>query len=180
MTDIFNIAIRDFLRTSIGFSKAFEAFEYGPFRDELGQSFPHYNIRGIDHKTNVIELAVAGFDKSELDVVDEGGILTISGGSFLEPARVTKHSWDENGKEKIEHNVKSHNENIEKTKKFIKKNDQSKEDYVHKGVAKRKFTRQFQLSPGTVVEKAEYKNGMLSITVVDKTKYQEEKKIPIK
>ena len=54
MTDIFNIAIRDFLRTSIGFSKAFEAFEHGPFRDELGQSFPHYNIRDIDHKTNVI------------------------------------------------------------------------------------------------------------------------------
>ena len=44
MTDIFNINVRSFLRTAIGFQSAFEAFEYGPFSDELNHSFPHYNI----------------------------------------------------------------------------------------------------------------------------------------
>ena len=79
MTDIFNIAIRDFLRTSIGFSKAFEAFEYGPFREELLESYPHYNIRDIDHKTNVIELAVAGFTEKDVEVKYANNTLSIVG-----------------------------------------------------------------------------------------------------
>ena len=51
---------------------------------------------------------------------------------------------------------------------------------LHQGVAKRGFQRQFQLSSGCKVSEAIFKNGMLSIKIIDETKYEEQKKIKIK
>ena len=173
MTDIFNIAIRDFLRTSIGFSKAFEAFEYGPFGDELSKSFPHYNIKALNNNTDVLEIALAGYDVSELDVVDDGGSVTIMGGSFLKPEKVRDGKTHE-----LQDSVYGTDE--KKVKKFENKIKKNESRSIHQGVAKRGFQRQFQLSSGCKVSEAIFKNGMLSIRIVDETKYEETKKIKIK
>ena len=173
MTDIFNIAIRDFLRTSIGFSKAFEAFEYGPFGDELSKSFPHYNIKALNNNTDVLEIALAGYDVSELDVVDDGGSVTIMGGSFLQPEKVR----DGKTKELIDSVYGTDQKKVQKFTNKLKKNEVR---CLHQGVAKRGFQRQFQLSPGCKVSEAVFKNGMLSIRIVDETKYEETRKIKIK
>lgn len=44
-----------------------------------GASYPPYNVIKIDDQTTVVELAVAGFKESELNVVVEEGSLKISG-----------------------------------------------------------------------------------------------------
>jgi len=173
MTDIFNIAIRDFLRTSIGFSKAFEAFEYGPFGDELSKSFPHYNIKALNNNTDVLEIALAGYDVSELDVVDDGGSVTIMGGSFLKPEKVLDGQTNEP-------KISEYGRDEKKVQKFTKKLKKNEVLCLHQGVAKRGFQRQFQLSSGCKVSEAVFKNGMLSIKIIDETKYEEQKKIKIK
>ena len=173
MTDIFNINVRSFLRTAIGFQSAFEAFEYGPFSEELSRSFPHYNIRSLNNNTDVIEIALAGYDASELDVVDNGGSVTIIGGSFLQPEKLRDAKTD-----KLIDSVYGTDE--KKVKKFENKIKKDESRAIHKGVAKRGFSRQFQLSPGCKVSEATFKNGMLNIRIVDETKYEETKKIKIK
>ena len=173
MTDIFSINVRNFLRTAVGFQSAFEAFEYGPFSDELRHSFPHYNIRSLNNKTDVLEIALAGYDVSELDVVDNGGSVTIIGGSFLQPEKVRHAETNE-----LEDSV--YGTDQKKVKKFENKIKKDESRAIHKGVAKRGFSRQFQLSPGCKVSEATFKNGMLNIRIVDETKYEETKKIKIK
>ena len=173
MTDIFNIAVRDFLRTSIGFTKAFDAFEYGPFGDELTKSFPHYNIKSLNNKTNTLELALAGYDVSELDIVENGGSVTITGGSFLHPEKVLDMKTNEPF-------ISEYGSDEKKVHKFEKKLEKHQARCIHNGVAKRGFERTFMLSPGCKVSEATFKNGMLSIKIVDETKYEKAKKIKIK
>ncbi len=54
------------------------------------------------------------------------------------------------------------------------KEDESKADYVHRGIATRKFTRSFALGEYMYVDKAELTDGMLYITI--KLELPEEKK----
>ena len=173
MTDIFNINVRNFLRTAIGFQSAFEAFEYGPFSDELNHSFPHYNIRSINNNTDVIEIALAGYDVSELDVVDDGGSVTIIGGSFLKPETVRDGKTNE-----LKESV--YGTDYKKVKKFESKIKKNEIQAIHNGVSKKGFQRQFMLNNGCKVSEAVFKNGMLTIKIVDETKYEETKKIKIK
>ena len=154
MTDIFNINVRNFLRTAIGFQSAFEAFEYGPFSDELNHSFPHYNIRSINNNTDVIEIALAGYDVSELDVVDDGGSVTIIGGSFLKPETVRDGRTNE-----LKESV--YGTDDKKVKKFENKIKKKEAQAIHQGVSKKGFQRQFMLNNGCKVSEATFKNGML-------------------
>ena len=173
MTDIFSINVRNFLRTAIGFQSAFEAFEHGPFSEELSRSFPHYNIRSLNNKTDLIEIALAGYDASELDVVDNGGSVTIIGGSFLQPEKVRHAETNE-----LHDSVYGTDE--KKVKKFENKIKKSEAQAIHQGISKKGFHRQFMLNSGCKVSEATFKNGMLVIKIVDETKYEEEKKIKIK
>lgn len=43
-------------------------------------NYPPYNIRKVSDNNYVIELAVAGFGKADIDVTIDGGTLTITGG----------------------------------------------------------------------------------------------------
>lgn len=58
-----------FNRALIGFPKAY---------DELNSNFPFYNIRQLTEGI-VVELALAGWDKEELEVTIEGSSLVIKG-----------------------------------------------------------------------------------------------------
>lgn len=96
--------------------------------------FPPYNVVKKDNDNWVVEMAVAGFSKDEIEITEQDGTLKIEGS----------------------------------------KEDESKSEYLHRGIATRKFTRSFALGEYMYVDKAELTDGMLYITI--KLELPEEKK----
>jgi molecular chaperone IbpA len=65
---------------SVGFDKTFKAL--ASQLDGIGKAlpgYPPYNIKKVDENKYVIEMAVAGFAKTDLEVTLDGGKLTITG-----------------------------------------------------------------------------------------------------
>lgn len=89
------------------------------------QSYPPYDIVKIDEDTYRVDLAIAGFDKKDVEVSVDNGTLIIKGEVGTETT----------------------------------------EEVLHKGIATRKFTRTFALGEYMEVIAAEFKNGMLSVSV---------------
>jgi molecular chaperone IbpA len=89
------------------------------------ESYPPYNVVKVDEETYRVDLALAGFDKKDVDVTVDNGTLIVKG----------EISTEESG------------------------------ETLHKGIATRKFTRSFALGEFMEVTSAEFKNGMLAITV---------------
>ena len=110
---------------SIGFDRVFDRLvDYGTTYDTGG--FPPYNIRKTDDFKHVIEIALAGFSKAEIEVILTDGILEIKSSDL--PTTV-----------------------------------KPKDDMVHKGIAKRAFTRKFTLADDIEVKDAKLENGLLVI-----------------
>ena len=110
---------------SVGFDRVFDRLvDYGTTYDTGG--FPPYNIRKTDDFKHVIEIALAGFSKSEIDVILTDGVLEIK------------------------------SSNLPTTEK-------PKDDMIHKGIAKRAFTRKFTLADDIEVKDAKLENGLLVI-----------------
>ena len=110
---------------SIGFDRVFDRLvDYGTTYETGG--FPPYNIRKTDDFKHVIELALAGFSKDEIEVVLTDGVLVIKSADVLSQT-------DPN------------------------------EGLVHKGIAKRAFTRKFTLADDIEIKDAKLKNGLLEI-----------------
>lgn len=106
---------------SIGHDRFFDSL----LNAELTEvKYPPYNILKTDDTHYVIELAVAGFSKSELDLEVEGDKLTIKG----------HVAGEEDGL-----------------------------DYVHRGIAKRAFTRVFTIAEHVQVMDADIVDGLLTI-----------------
>lgn len=111
-----------FLKSFLGFDPLWKM--------EVSDPYPPHNI--IRHGNRYrIEVAVAGFKRSELDVVSENNELIISG-------------------QKTDSGAKP------------KPGDVAPE-YLHKGIATRKFSKKFTLSPSIQVIEAEYADGVLTI-----------------
>lgn len=87
-------------------------------------NYPPYNIVKHDAENWSIELAVAGFTRSELDIELAEGVLTISAKS--------ESSTDE-------------------------------VEYLHRGLAKRAFTRKWTLADDVLIRGASLENGVLAI-----------------
>ncbi|NDB86127.1 MAG: heat-shock protein [Alphaproteobacteria bacterium] len=85
----------------------------------------HYNVIKVNEETYRVDLALAGFDKKDVDVTVDNGTLIVKG----------EISAEESG------------------------------EALHKGIATRKFTRSFALGEFMEVTGAEFKNGMLAVTV---------------
>jgi len=110
---------------SVGFDRVFNRLvDYGTTYETGG--FPPYNIRKTDDFKHVIELALAGFSKDEIEVVLTDGVLVI------------------------------------KSADLLSKTDPN-EGLVHKGIAKRAFTRKFTLADDIEIKDAKLKNGLLEI-----------------
>jgi len=87
-------------------------------------NYPPYNIVKHDAENWSIELAVAGFKRSELDLELAEGVLTITAKA---------------------------------------EEDQDEKEYVHRGIAKRTFTRKWTVADDVVVRDASLVDGVLSI-----------------
>ena len=110
---------------SVGFDRVFDRLvDYGTTYETGG--FPPYNIRKTDDFKHVIEIALAGFSKDEIEVVLTDGVLEIKSSEL--PAT-----------------------------------DKPKDDLIHKGIAKRAFTRKFTLADDIEVKDAKLENGLLVI-----------------
>ena len=112
--------LKYFLKNNaIGFESFFDRFERLP---EINSGFPHYNIKKASEDKYTLEMAVAGYKKSDINVQVQDGVLSIEGIS-----------------------------------------SEDKEDFVHKGIAKRAFKKQLQLSEYVECKGAKLEDGMLKV-----------------
>ena len=119
MTDLINL--NNFLNNAIGFEDFFDRFHRLP---TINAGFPHYNIKKAGEDKYTLEMALAGYKKSDIKVNVQEGVLSIEGSS-----------------------------------------SEDKEDFVHKGIAKRSFKRQLQLAEYVECNGAKIEDGMLKINL---------------
>jgi len=120
-----NLSIWNDLRPfTIGFDDLFNQFDHHV--DNRSNSFPPYNIvKGKDDFHWKIEMALAGYNKKDIEVKYADNTITI---------------------------------------KSIHKDEEDK-DTIHRGIAKRHFTRTFTTAEDVEVIGAEMADGMLSIVL---------------
>ena len=126
MVKLTHFDINQFAPFTVGFDRVFDKLvDYGNTNYETG-GFPPYNIRKTDDFKHVIEIALAGFSKDEIEVVLTDGVLEIKSSE-------------------------------------LPTTDKPKDDLIHKGIAKRAFTRKFTLADDIEVKDAKLENGLLRI-----------------
>ena len=89
-------------------------------------TFPPYNLIKTDENNYVVELALAGYTKEDIEVTVEKDVLTV---------------------------------------KSTEKDEKSKAEVLHRGIAKRLWTQQFVLGEWMVVKDAALKDGLLTIKI---------------
>ena len=121
----------------VGFDSMLEQFTSDFFTDSYQgtQNFPPYNIIKIAEFSYDIEMAVAGFSEEDLEIDYADNVLTIS-------SKETEPFKDSDGK-----------------------SNSSLVEYIHKGIAVRKFTKKFTLAEDVIVKDAVLANGMLTISM---------------
>ena len=110
----------------IGFDRALNTWNHVQHVSSA-TNYPPYNVIKVEEDNFVVELAVAGFGKSDIDVSIADGKLTVKGEINTED------------------------------------NDSK---FIHRGIAARKFTREWALGEYMEVKAAELKDGMLKIDIV--------------
>ena len=122
------------LQKMLGFSVGFDGlFNRLNTMDTAQSGYPPYNIRKINDLQYVVELALAGFSKSDIEVEVTDGTLTIR-------SAIAKDDGADN--------------------------DENNEiNFVHRGIAKRTFSRAFQLSDDIIVKNADLQDGMLIVNL---------------
>jgi molecular chaperone IbpA len=126
------------LQKMLGFTVGFDGFFNRLSTVDTAQtSYPPYNIRKLNELQYVVELALAGFTKDDIEVELTEGTLTVR-------SAIKK---DDDGGDNDE--VSSNNEI----------------GFVHRGIAKRAFSRSFQLSDDIIVKDADLADGMLIVNL---------------
>ena len=74
MTDLINI--NKFLNRTIGFEDVFTRFFQ---MEEYNSAYPFYNIKKVHDEKYSLEMALAGWKKSDIKVTVENGVLSIVG-----------------------------------------------------------------------------------------------------
>ena len=122
------------LQKMLGFSVGFDGlFNRLNTMDTAQSGYPPYNIRKLNDLQYVVELALAGFSKSDIEVEVTEGTLTIRSTTAKDDGADT----DEN----------------------------NEINFVHRGIAKRTFSRAFQLSDDIIVQSADLQDGMLIVNL---------------
>ncbi len=66
-----------FSRYTVGFDRVFRLLDATANLERSTGSYPPYNIEEVDENTWHITLAVAGFSKEEIEIIEEQGLLKI-------------------------------------------------------------------------------------------------------
>ena len=122
---------------SVGFDDVFDHFESmfdGP-SVIVGSNYPPYNIVKTGSNKFDIEVALAGFNKKDINVTSENGMLT------------------------IESKVKS------VVNDSVGADAKKDEEMIHKGISKRYFKRSFTIADDVEVKGAELKDGLLKVSM---------------
>ena len=115
---------------SVGFDNVFDHFER-MFEDDFrvpSVNYPPYNIVKTGTNTYDIEVALAGYNKKDIDVTYEENML----------------------------HIKSKKED---------KEDKQEDGVIHKGIAKRYFSKSFTIADDVEVKGAELKDGLLKVSL---------------
>ena len=110
----------------IGFDRALDTWSHAQTVSSA-TNYPPYNVIKVDEDNFVVELAVAGFAKTDINLSTADGKLIVKGELSTED------------------------------------NDSK---FIHRGIAARKFTREWALGEYMEVKAAELKDGMLKIDIV--------------
>ena len=120
---------------TVGFDDTFRHFE-SMFDHQLDHisttAFPHYNIVKMDKNKYDIQIALAGYNKKDIDISLEEGVLSV------ESKKV-----DDKKTEKVD----------------------SGGEILHKGIAKRYFSKAFTIADDVEVKGAELKDGLLKVSL---------------
>jgi molecular chaperone IbpA len=77
---VFGPGFKDFDKYFVGFDDQISKFaKMSEDATKHIPNYPPYNIKKVDDKKYVIEMAVAGFSKQELELTLDDGVLTVSG-----------------------------------------------------------------------------------------------------
>ena len=123
---------------SVGFDDVFDHFESmfdHNFSTVNVSNYPPYNIVKTGSNKFDIEVALAGFNKKDIDVTSENGMLT------------------------IESKVKS------VVNDSVGADAKKDEKMVHKGISKRYFKKSFTIADDVEIKGAELKDGMLRVSM---------------
>ena len=123
---------------SVGFDDVFDHFESmfdHNFSTVNVSNYPPYNIVKTGSNKFDIEVALAGFNKKDINVTSENGMLT------------------------IESKVKS------VVNDSVGADAKKDEEMIHKGISKRYFKRSFTIADDVEVKGAELKDGLLKVSM---------------
>ena len=79
INNTFDLLWRDISPFTIGFDRTFDTLALLANSKQQTSNYPPYNIRKLSEDKYTIELAVAGFEESEIDIEAAGENLTIKG-----------------------------------------------------------------------------------------------------
>ena len=79
INNTFDLLWRDISPFTIGFDRTFDTLALLANSKHQTSNYPPYNIRKLSEDKYTIELAVAGFEESEIDIEAAGENLTIKG-----------------------------------------------------------------------------------------------------
>lgn len=123
---------------SVGFDDVFNHFEsmFDHQFDTLKVSnYPPYNIVKTGNNKFNIEIALAGFNKKDINITSENGLLT------------------------IESKVKS------VVNDSVGADADKNEEMIHKGISKRYFKKSFTIADDVEIKGAELKDGLLKVSM---------------
>lgn len=133
----FNHTFKDFDRFFVGYDKVAQRIaDIADQAQTLAAKYPPYNVKKVDENKYIIEMAVAGFGKQDLEIELDDNKLTIKGNvKSGEPAeQATDGTW-------------------------------TFPQVLYQGLAMRPFTRTFSLADNVEIQGAGMVNGILRIVL---------------
>src|SRR4051812_48554750 len=73
-----NFDLAPLFRTTVGFDRLMDMVENGLAQAKQETGYPPYNIEKLGEDRYRVQLAVAGFERDDLDIVFEGNQLTVA------------------------------------------------------------------------------------------------------
>lgn len=84
---------KNFDAFTVGFDKLVDEIRDASEKAKKSVSYPPYNIKQVDENNYVIEMAVAGFGKTDIDISLDNNKLTVSGHVETEEQEGTEYLW---------------------------------------------------------------------------------------